>query len=94
MSFCHGATAPKSKLWHKPFKEKPQSGRGAALGSWAGNTQAQLRHCEPTGPAQSGRPGDRLREATQSGAKALDCFVALLLAMTSQWVRLSIDLPR
>jgi hypothetical protein len=84
MSFCHGATAPKSKLWHKPFKEKPQSGRGAALGSWAGNTQAQLRHW----------PGDRLREATQSGAKALDCFVALLLAMTSQWVRLSIDLPR
>src|SRR5208282_2287732 len=25
-----------------------------------------LRHCEPTGPARSGRPDDRLREAIQS----------------------------
>ena len=26
---------------------------------------SQSRHCEPTGPARSGRPDDRLREAIQ-----------------------------
>jgi hypothetical protein len=40
------------------------------------------RHCEPTGPARSGRPDDRLREAIQRGVAELDCFVATLLAMT------------
>jgi penicillin-binding protein 1C len=41
------------------------------------------RHCEePTGPARSGRPDDRLRdEATQHRASTLDYFAAL--AMTS-----------
>src|SRR6516162_3187222 len=40
------------------------------FGAWV------LRHCEePTGPAQSGRPDDRLRdEAIQSGTSELDCF--------------------
>jgi hypothetical protein len=42
-----------------------------------------LRHCEPTGPARSGRPDDRLREAIQLNAEELDCFVASLLAMTT-----------
>ena len=41
------------------------------------------RHCEPTGPARSGRPDDRLREAIQSTWPVLDCFVASLLAMTA-----------
>jgi hypothetical protein len=40
------------------------------------------RHCEPTGPARSGRPDDKLREAIQFCQAALDCFVAALLAMT------------
>ena len=30
---------------------------------------AKTRHCEPTGPAQSGRPDDRLREAIQCGGE-------------------------
>jgi hypothetical protein len=41
-----------------------------------------FRHCEPTGPARSGRPDDKLREAIQYGGAKLDCFVASLLAMT------------
>ena len=37
----------------------------------------KFRHCEPTGPARSGRPDDRLREAIQSSVPpTLDCFVA------------------
>jgi cytochrome c len=40
------------------------------------------RHCEPTGPARSGRPDDRLHEAIQRAPQLLDCFVASLLAMT------------
>ena len=40
------------------------------------------RHCEPTGP-RGARPDDRLREALQSHAMTLDCFVASLLAMTT-----------
>jgi hypothetical protein len=33
-----------------------------------------LRHCEPTGPARSGRPDDRLREAIHNRVKkGLDC---------------------
>ncbi len=42
-----------------------------------------LRHCEePTGPARSGRPDDRLRdEAIQNRTVALDCFASL--AMTA-----------
>src|ERR1700761_5003632 len=47
------------------------------------------RHCEPTGPARSGRPDDKLREAIQCGGAVLDCFVASLLAMTSEWVDLN-----
>jgi hypothetical protein len=45
------------------------------------------RHCEePTGPARSGRPDDRLRdEAIQTGVKDLDCFASL--AMTGDVVR-------
>jgi hypothetical protein len=43
----------------------------------------QPRHCEPTGPARSGRPDDKLREAIQSSIHHLDCFVATLLAMTT-----------
>jgi len=39
------------------------------------------RHCEPTGRREV-PPDDRLREAIQSHAKRLDCFVATLLAMT------------
>src|SRR5579871_5916828 len=39
----------------------------------------RVRHCEPTGPRQA-RPDDRLHEAIQK--EILDCFVALLLAMT------------
>ena len=36
-----------------------------------------IRHCEPTGPARSGRPDDKLREAIQGRLrKNLDCFVA------------------
>jgi hypothetical protein len=35
------------------------------------------RHCEPTGPARSGRPDDRLREAIHFRSEELDCFVAL-----------------
>jgi hypothetical protein len=42
-----------------------------------------LRHCEPTGPARSGRPDDKLREAIQFCTTVLDCFVASLLAMTA-----------
>jgi tripartite-type tricarboxylate transporter receptor subunit TctC len=41
------------------------------------------RHCEPTGPARSGRPDDRLREAIQCRGAVLDCFIAALLAMTT-----------
>src|ERR1051326_2294303 len=42
------------------------------------------RHCEPTGPARSGRPDDKLREAIQGRVhRLLDCFVASLLAMTT-----------
>jgi cytochrome c len=41
-----------------------------------------IRHCEPTGPARSGRRDDRLRETIQQVLQLLDCFVALLLAMT------------
>jgi hypothetical protein len=43
------------------------------------------RHCEPTGPARSFRPDDRLREAIQLGARELGCIVASLLAMTLVW---------
>ena len=42
------------------------------------------RHCEPSGLA-FGKPKDRLREAIQGRQRStspLDCFVALLLAMT------------
>jgi hypothetical protein len=31
---------------------------------------------EPTGPARSGRPDDKLRETIQSSLTILDCFVA------------------
>ncbi len=44
-----------------------------------------LGYGEPTAPARSGRPDDRLREAIQPRralARCLDCFVASLLAMT------------
>ena len=41
-----------------------------------------FRHCEATGPARSGRPDDRFREAIQRASQLLDCFVASLLAMT------------
>jgi len=41
-----------------------------------------FRHCEPTGPARSGRPDDRLHEAIQRAPQLLDCFVASLIAMT------------
>ena len=35
------------------------------------------RHCEPTGPARSGRPNARLREAIERPRiEDLDCFVA------------------
>src|SRR6202047_2024197 len=39
------------------------------------------RHCEePTGPARSGRPDDKLRDkAIQVGAAALDCFASLAM---------------
>jgi hypothetical protein len=40
------------------------------------------RHCEPTSPREA-RLNDRLREAIQSHAMTLDCFVASLLAMTT-----------
>jgi hypothetical protein len=41
------------------------------------------RHCEePTGPARSGRPDDKLRdEAIQLGAAELDCFASLAMTM-------------
>jgi hypothetical protein len=39
------------------------------------------RHCEPTGRRKA-PPDDRLREAIQSRAGRLDCFVAVRLAMT------------
>src|SRR6187551_721325 len=35
---------------------------------WGEATTPQ-RHCEPTGPARSGRPDDKLREAIHIGAK-------------------------
>src|ERR1035437_4673011 len=41
----------------------------------------RIRHCGPTG-RRNAPPDDRLREAIQSRAWLLDCFVALLLAMT------------
>src|SRR3984957_13672131 len=44
------------------------------------------RHCEPSGPARSGWPDDRLREAIQRRNAVLDCFVAALLAMTTTLV--------
>jgi hypothetical protein len=42
-----------------------------------------FRHCEePTGPARSGRPDDKLRdEAIQNVSATLDCFASL--AMTT-----------
>src|SRR6185437_12498028 len=44
--------------------------------------QDLTRHCEPTGPREA-RPDDRLREAIHlSACGGMDCFVALLLAMT------------
>jgi hypothetical protein len=36
-----------------------------------------FRHCEPTGPARSGRPNAKLSEAIQAGSAAPDCFVAI-----------------
>jgi hypothetical protein len=41
------------------------------------------RHCEePTGPARSGRPDDKLRdEAIQDGAAALDYFASLAMTI-------------
>jgi hypothetical protein len=44
-------------------------------------TDSHHSRCEPTGPREAW-PDDRLREAIQSHATALDCFVASLLAMT------------
>jgi hypothetical protein len=41
-----------------------------------------LHHCEPTGPARSGRPDDKHSEAIQP-YREVDCFVASLLAMTN-----------
>ena len=44
--------------------------------------EGRICHCEPPGPAAS-RPEAKLREAIQCfELEALDCFVALLLAMT------------
>jgi hypothetical protein len=43
------------------------------------------RHCEPTGPARSGRPDDRLREAIQLLVCGEHVWIAsslMLLAMT------------
>src|SRR5262249_10298564 len=42
----------------------------------ASGCAVQARHCEePTGPARSGRPDDRLRnEAIQPRLETLDCF--------------------
>jgi hypothetical protein len=40
------------------------------------------RHCEPTGRAKCA-PDDKLGEAIQEYSEGLDCFVALLLAMTT-----------
>jgi hypothetical protein len=51
----------------------------------SGRCSALDRHCEPTGPARSGRPDDKLREAIQCGDAMLDCFVASLLAMTMHY---------
>jgi hypothetical protein len=45
-------------------------------------SNSPFRRCEPTDPREA-RPDDRLREAIQSHAKILDCFVASLLAMTA-----------
>jgi hypothetical protein len=39
------------------------------------------RHCEPTGPARSGRPDDKLREATQK-------------ISTENWIASSPSAPR
>jgi hypothetical protein len=57
--------------WHRRAKRNPWG--GAAAGN---------RHCEePTGPARSGRPNDKLRdEAIQVGT--LDWIASLTLAMT------------
>ena len=73
---------PARRRRHRP----PRADLGEAVRSRAGVDRSGYRgevvcHCEPTGPARSGRPDDRLREAIQRAAK-LDCFVALLLAMT------------
>jgi hypothetical protein len=44
-----------------------------------------IRHCEePTGPARSGRPDDKLSdEAIQHGGAALDCFAELAMTIIS-----------
>src|SRR5436853_586499 len=55
-----------------------QAGKEEAVAA-VGLARAQLmRHCEPTGPAGSGRPDDKLREAIQRSTRSrrLDCFVA------------------
>jgi hypothetical protein len=56
------------------------------------------RHCEePTGPARSGRPDDKLRdEAIQYGGAALDCFASLamtIMSLISSLVLLFATLP-
>src|ERR1700731_1726623 len=57
--------------------------------SWHLLLSSVFRHCEPTGPARSGRPDDKLREAIQHCGAALDCFVAPLLAMTKDYFDIS-----
>src|ERR1700739_4125928 len=50
-----------------------------------------IRHCEePTGPARSGRPDDKLRdEAIQNDAAALDYFASLAMTNTRSHSRAS-----
>ena len=60
---------------------------GAALAVLILRAARAVRHCEPTGPARSGRPDDRLREAIQcigatvaSGKRGRCCAGALPLS--------------
>jgi hypothetical protein len=44
--------------------------------AWRRRSTRCLGHCEPTGPARSGRPDGELREAIQVSRRSVDCFVA------------------
>jgi hypothetical protein len=52
------------------------------------------RHCEPTGPARSGRPDDKLREAIQDSNYISKIWIASSLTLLAMTIVIQFDQKR